>query len=166
MEVLVRLPFPGNVRQLENLCHWMTVMAPSQTVQLEDLPAEIRMPHVSELQHVNGLSPSDSRVSQVLGSDQYRGGEVIASSSAVESPRLTPSWQELLRQEVSKSLAGQMPGPDHGRMNHWSREFESAVLGIALKHTRGRRMEAAQLLGIGRNTMTRKIADLHLEDDR
>ena len=204
MEVLVRLPFPGNVRQLENLCHWMTVMAPSQTVQLEDLPAEIRMPNASELQHVNGLSPSDSRVSQVLGSDPYRGGEVIASSSAVESPRLTPSWQELLRQEVSKSLAGQMPGPDHGRpasrfrllrprlagdqragidvrclhghdqmgladhrrMNHWAREFESAVLGIALKHTRGRRMEAAQLLGIGRNTMTRKIADLHLEDDR
>ena len=148
------------------LCHWMTVMAPSQTVQLEDLPAEIRMPNASELQHVNGLSPSDSRVSQVLGSDPYRGGEVIASSSAVESPRLTPSWQELLRQEVSKSLAGQMPGPDHGRMNHWAREFESAVLGIALKHTRGRRMEAAQLLGIGRNTMTRKIADLHLEDDR
>ncbi|MFZ9409002.1 MAG: nitrogen regulation protein NR(I) [Burkholderiaceae bacterium] len=166
MEVLVRLPFPGNVRQLENLCHWMTVMAPSQTVQLEDLPAEIRMPNASELQHVNGLSPSDSQVSQVLGSDPYRGGEVIASSSAVESPRLTPSWQELLRQEVSKSLAGQMPGPDHGRMNHWAREFESAVLGIALKHTRGRRMEAAQLLGIGRNTMTRKIADLHLEDDR
>jgi two-component system nitrogen regulation response regulator GlnG len=50
-------------------------------------------------------------------------------------------------------------------MNHWAREFESAVLGIALKHTRGRRMEAAQLLGIGRNTMTRKIADLRLEDD-
>jgi two-component system nitrogen regulation response regulator GlnG len=48
-------------------------------------------------------------------------------------------------------------------MHSWAKEFEAAVLGVALKHTRGRRIEAAQLLGIGRNTMTRKIAELNLE---
>ena len=55
--------------------------------------------------------------------------------------------------------------PPEGRMHIWEKAFESAVLGVALKHTRGRRMEAAQLLGIGRNTMTRKIAELNLEGD-
>ena len=50
-------------------------------------------------------------------------------------------------------------------MDQLSRAFESAVIGTALKHTRGRRIDAALRLGIGRNTITRKIQDLHLEDD-
>ena len=150
MDVLVRLPFPGNVRQLENLCHWMTVMAPSQFVQVEDLPAELR---------------SHDHVPHVVV------GESLAETAAsVSKPLITPgpsvSWQELLRQDVARALDAQDPEPPDGRMNQWAREFETAVLSVALKHTRGRRMEAAQLLGIGRNTMTRKIADLHLEDDR
>ena len=92
------------------------------------------------------------------------------SLSTTISPSALPTigltWQESLRQEVTRSLASDPTGPADGRMNQWSREFEAAVLGVALKHTRGRRLEAAQLLGIGRNTMTRKIAELHLEDDR
>ena len=154
MEVLMRLPFPGNVRQLENLCHWMTVMAPSQFVQLEDLPAELRA--------------HDPTPAVVVGESQAQASVGTASHSTAVATHATPSasWQELLRQEVARALGTEEPGPSDGRMNHWSREFETAILSVALKHTRGRRMEAAQLLGIGRNTMTRKIADLHLEDDR
>jgi two-component system nitrogen regulation response regulator GlnG len=50
-------------------------------------------------------------------------------------------------------------------MDRLTREFESAVIRTALRHTRGRRIDAAQRLGIGRNTITRKIQELHLEDD-
>jgi len=39
---LARLPWPGNVRQLENTCRWLTVMAPGQTIRIEDLPPELR----------------------------------------------------------------------------------------------------------------------------
>jgi two-component system nitrogen regulation response regulator GlnG len=156
METLVRLPFPGNVRQLENLCHWMTVMAPSQLVQVEDLPADLRQA---------GL-PSPSVVEESVQPIR-----INAADASLEQDRpLTnggPRWQDLLREEVARSLSvSESADSAEGRMNQWSREFEAAVLGIALKHTRGRRMEAAQLLGIGRNTMTRKIAELRLEDDR
>lgn len=146
MHALVGLAFPGNVRQLENLCHWMTVMAPSQVIQLEDLPTELR--HGAQ---------TDTALSAVPDSAP----SVVAAAVATD----TKSWQELLRDEVAQALSSNSPVPNKGRMDEWSRQFEAAVLGVALKHTRGRRMEAAQLLGIGRNTMTRKIADLHLEGD-
>ncbi|HEX7328155.1 MAG TPA: nitrogen regulation protein NR(I) [Casimicrobiaceae bacterium] len=42
LELLTRFPFPGNVRQLENICHWITVMAPGQRVDVADLPPEVR----------------------------------------------------------------------------------------------------------------------------
>lgn len=156
METLVRLPFPGNVRQLENLCHWMTVMAPSQLVQVEDLPADLRQAGL--------LSPS-------VAEESVQPIRITAADASLEQDRLLtnggPRWQDLLREEVARSLSvSESADSAEGRMNQWSREFEAAVLGIALKHTRGRRMEAAQLLGIGRNTMTRKIAELRLEDDR
>ncbi|MFZ9480475.1 MAG: nitrogen regulation protein NR(I) [Burkholderiaceae bacterium] len=150
MEVLTQLPFPGNVRQLENLCHWMTVMAPSQLVQVEDLPAELRSRDPTEPAGNPGGVPES----------------VLMTMTAPSPAAIGVSWKELLRQEVTRALTNDPAGPADGRMNQWSREFETAVLGVALKHTRGRRMEAAQLLGIGRNTMTRKIAELHLEDDR
>jgi two-component system, NtrC family, nitrogen regulation response regulator GlnG len=146
MQVLTSLPFPGNVRQLENLCHWMTVMAPSQVVQAQDLPSELR-------EH----GPREEVLSV----------QATTSAKSLYSPDAQPhSWQDLLEAEVASALASNSPVPNKGRMDEWSRQFEAAVLGVALKHTRGRRMEAAQLLGIGRNTMTRKIADLHLEGDR
>lgn len=156
METLVRLPFPGNVRQLENLCHWMTVMAPSQVVQVDDLPADLR--------HSDAGSTTDvEEPVQAIKINSIKTGPEQDSSVPAETLR----WQDLLREEVARTLGNaEFVDNPEGRMNQWSREFETAVLGIALKHTRGRRMEAAQLLGIGRNTMTRKIAELRLEDDR
>lgn len=156
MEMLVRLPFPGNVRQLENLCHWMTVMAPSQVVQVNDLPADLRQVEMHGTQQVEeSIQPT-----RINAADASSEQEQLALNGSTR-------WQDLLRQEVARALStAESPDAPEGRMNQWSREFEAAVLGIALKHTRGRRMEAAQLLGIGRNTMTRKIAELRLEDDR
>ncbi|MCC7081208.1 MAG: nitrogen regulation protein NR(I) [Burkholderiales bacterium] len=113
---------PGNVRQLENLCHWLTVMAPGQTVEVSDLPAELR---------------GESRNS----TDQ--------------------SWTALLEREVQSAL-------NRGEsriIDGLSASFERAVIRRALAHTGGRRIEAAQLLGLGRNTLTRKIRELGIDSE-
>jgi two-component system nitrogen regulation response regulator GlnG len=112
--------FPGNVRQLENVCHWLTVMAPAQSVEVADLPPELR-------------------------------GETAKGSDA--------DWISALSREVEKSL---MRGESQ-IMDGLTREFEKILISRALAHTGGRRIEAANLLGIGRNTITRKIAELGIE---
>jgi two-component system nitrogen regulation response regulator GlnG len=50
-EYLTRLPWPGNVRQIENTCRWLTVMAPGQTIRVDDLPPELR---------ADGAEPADA----------------------------------------------------------------------------------------------------------
>ncbi len=115
--------FPGNVRQLENVCHWLTVMAPGQMVDIADLPPEFR--------------------------DQ---GTAAASSD----------WTASLAQDVDRLLAS-APGEVFDRL---SQSFERTLIRQALIATGGRRIEAAQLLGIGRNTITRKIHDLQIESLR
>ena len=151
MSAVSLMALPGNVRQLENLCHWITVMAPSQVVRAEDLPEEVRQ------------SQEGSGDGQTEDAEPALAARVTNTEPAVKGEISVPAWQELLRQEVARVLAANAPAPQDGRMHGWAKEFEAAVLGVALKHTRGRRIEAAQLLGIGRNTMTRKIAELNLE---
>jgi len=121
MNYLVAQDWQGNVRQLENVCHWLTVMAPGQTVDVGDLPPELR-------------------------EDAATGAEA--------------DWTAALQRHVEKSL---MRG-ESNLMEMLSREFEKVLIARALVHTGGRRIEAANLLGIGRNTITRKIAELRLED--
>jgi len=117
---LSRLEFPGNVRQLENLCHWLTVMAPGQVVELGDLPAEFR----------------DSGV----------------SSAATD-------WVAALEQEAERRLTR----GETGILDVLGRQFERTLIAKALARTGGRRIEAANLLGMGRNTITRKIQELGIE---
>jgi two-component system nitrogen regulation response regulator GlnG len=117
------LEFPGNVRQLENLCHWLTVMAPGQTVDIVDLPAELR--------------------------------EQTAGSAS-------GSWLDVLAVEADALIAAK-PGAVFGLLTH---AFEGLLIRRALIATGGRRIEAAQLLGIGRNTITRKIQELGLDESK
>ncbi|MCE1243634.1 nitrogen regulation protein NR(I) [Oryzomicrobium sp.] len=124
---LMGLDFPGNVRQLENLCHWLTVMAPGQTVEVTDLPPEIR-----EAQASNG------------------GGSTYSD------------WETALAAEVDRELT-RHSGEVHDRL---TRIFERILINRALAHTAGRRIEAATALGIGRNTITRKIQELGLDAPR
>ncbi|HYD57415.1 MAG TPA: nitrogen regulation protein NR(I), partial [Burkholderiales bacterium] len=119
LQHLSRLEFPGNVRQLENLCHWLTVMAPGQVIDIADLPAEFR-------------------------------AEATATSA---------DWLGALQQEAERRLArGEV-----GIMDALGRQFERTLISQALRRTAGRRIEAASLLGIGRNTITRKIQELGIE---
>ncbi len=123
LKFLQNLDFPGNVRQLENLCHWLTVMAPGQTIDVADLPPELR-------EHPGAAIPAD--------------------------------WLSGLALEADRLIAVQ-PGQV---FDHLTRAFEGALIRRALAATGGRRIEAAQLLGIGRNTITRKIQELGLEDGK
>jgi len=123
LKYLAGMEFPGNVRQVENLCHWLTVMAPGQTIEVADLPAELREQTLRE-------GPLD--------------------------------WLEGLAAEADRLIA-MAPGEVFERL---SRDFERTLIRRALAATGGRRIESAQLLGIGRNTITRKIQDLGLEDGK
>jgi len=134
MEFLKRFPFPGNVRQLENLCNWLVVMAPSQHIRVTDLPEEVRNGEAEKV---------------------HKNGEVSGSTPA------GGSWEELLKAEVKEMLKSQSPD----LMKQLSDTFESIVIGTALEYTHGRRVDAATRLGIGRNTITRKIAELKLESE-
>ena len=122
-EYLKNLPWPGNVRQLENTCRWITVMASGREVHISDLPPEL-------------LSlPQDS------------------------AP--VTNWEQALRHWADQALArGQSSLLDSAVPT-----FERIMIETALKHTAGRRRDAAVLLGWGRNTLTRKIKELGMKID-
>jgi len=197
VNLLARFGWPGNVRQLENVCHWLNVMAPAQTVDVGDLPPEIRElltddAHGRELvaAQVNGFHEEgiragagigESLVSEIhaeLGNDDrskngVSGHPVLVGSEAgsgTGSGSVTGPgrWGIQLERELDLLLNAQCSEgdpPEHSDlMDRLVREFETTLLTTALRHTRGRRIEAAQRLGIGRNTITRKIKELGIGD--
>ncbi|SIT42784.1 fused DNA-binding response regulator in two-component regulatory system with GlnL: response regulator; sigma54 interaction protein [Paraburkholderia piptadeniae] len=159
---LSSLPFPGNVRQLENLANWLTVMAPAQTIEVKDLPPDLVSTQQAgaELMSPGGVVPIDA----VAGTGLANGtAPPLPSTPAVQGGAATPSpvaaWESGLRTEVAKLLRENASDV----MDELSRRFEAAVIREALDFTRGRKVEAAERLGIGRNTITRKIQELNLE---
>jgi two-component system nitrogen regulation response regulator GlnG len=119
LRYLAGLEFSGNVRQLENICHWITVMAPGQQVEIADLPPDLK----------DGPAQSQSL-----------------------------RWERVLAREVDQMLAASTPNV-HATL---VQTLERVLITRALAHTGGRRIEAAQALAIGRNTITRKIQELGL----
>ncbi|KAF1039749.1 MAG: DNA-binding transcriptional regulator NtrC [Herbaspirillum frisingense] len=156
MQFLSQLEFPGNVRQLENLCNWITVMAPGQTVEIKDLPQDLVEERVHAPQPAQTLSAPASAVMTLPAGDTAHGAAPVDGGSA--------SWISLLETEAAQMLAQEQPEV----MDILGRQFEAALIKIALKHTHGRKNDAAVRLGIGRNTITRKIQELGIggaEDD-
>ncbi|WP_017522501.1 nitrogen regulation protein NR(I) [Pusillimonas noertemannii] len=137
---LVEFDYPGNIRQLENFCHWLTVMASGQWVDVEDLPPEVQ---------AGGDQASPQSSVAVTG---------LVEHAAREEDLGTPVWSQLLSQDVARRLERNEPAI----MATLMREFEATLIRTALKHSRDRRAEAAQRLGIGRNTLTRKCQELKL----
>ncbi|UCC15575.1 MAG: sigma 54-interacting transcriptional regulator, partial [Gammaproteobacteria bacterium] len=121
-QALKEFDWPGNVRQLVNICRRLTVTAPGKEIQLEDLPEEVG----------GSSSPPDS-----------------------------DEWSRSLRAWASRQLQS-------GRKDLISDaqpEFERVLIQVALARSKGHRQKAAAMLGWGRNTLTRKIRDLGLDDD-
>ena len=118
-EYFMTLSWPGNVRQLENTCRWLTVMSPTREVKLEDLPDDLKVENVENLN---------------------------------DWTKVLQSWSEnYLSKGKNNLLEEAIP------------EFERTIIKVALNKTMGRKKEAAELLGWGRNTLTRKIKELGLE---
>lgn len=134
-QALMAFDYPGNIRQLENFCQWLTVMSSSRKVEVKDLPPEIL-------------------------SNSHAGQDAAHESQAaiVQPPgeTLPQAWDELLTQDVLQRLQRNEPAI----MATLTRRFEQVLIRAALTHSRGRRMEAAQRLGMGRNTLSRKCAEL------
>ena len=235
---LTGFDFPGNVRQLENICHWLTVMAPAQVIDVKDLPPELldaragggmsvpsiesvgALPAAAPAVHEEFRHEAERRAEPVAARagamDGWGGGMGVASTeplvaaggalsghgaayapSAQPSPAYAPltasppatasspfsssmppaavaspveaapvqaaaaaSWLKDLEREARVRL-------EAGQPDVWdvlTRQFEASLIHTALDLTRGRRIEAAQKLGIGRNTITRKIQELGIDD--
>lgn len=147
--------FPGNVRQLENICHWLTVMAPAQLIEPKDLPPEVTLALADEPAQAPPVAAAPASLQPLAPASTVVPGP--ASMGLAGAPGT--EWESALQAEVLALLAS-------GRNDVWeemSRRFESRLILSALSNTRGRRIEAAQKLGIGRNTITRKIQELGLE---
>lgn len=121
-EFLCQLRWPGNVRQLENTCRWITVMASGREVHIDDLPPELL-------------------------------------EQKPEAAGINAEWDKALRYWADQALAD-------GKvdiLNEAVPTFERALIETALKHTAGRKRDAANLLGWGRNTLTRKLKELSMD---
>ena len=127
LEVLNEYDWPGNIRQLENTCRYVTVMAPSMSITLDDIPNEVKNidMNLKDSDHFNGL---DSKI----------------------------DWEESLSSHIRSVLEAK------NDLTNLSRDLEKILLQEALKASKGRRIDAAKILGLGRNTITRKIKDLGL----
>ena len=165
VERLMAFDFPGNVRQLENICHWLTVMAPAQVIEPKDLPPELMAVDVARQPHnlplaAGGDSPAYAPAAAVSAGPSPSG---LPAAPAAEQPVMagaTSGWLLDLQREARRLL-------ESGDPEVWdtlTRQFEGQLIHTALEDTRGRRIEAAHKLGIGRNTITRKIQELGLED--
>ena len=193
LQHLLRFGFPGNVRQLENICHWLTVMAPMQQIDVKDLPPEVLQPSpaAQDVASLNASSPvlavpaaavapalqagvvldglhgggEGIHTAPMAGSTPWPGGAEIAAgtpaSTLSDGSELSDdaAWQTDLRTHALALLRT-------GRTDVWdtlTQRFERTLIEAALSTTRGRRIEASLKLGIGRNTLTRKIQELGMD---
>jgi two-component system nitrogen regulation response regulator GlnG len=124
MDYMSALSWPGNVRQLENTCRWLTVMASGREIHPGDLPPELRTEVAPET--ANGVR-----------------------------------WEKALEHWAEQAAGEQMEKP---LLDITTPKYEEVMIRVALRQTGGRRQDAAKLLGWGRNTLTRKISELHLND--
>jgi two-component system nitrogen regulation response regulator GlnG len=162
---VMQFDFPGNVRQLENICHWLTVMAPAQVIEAKDLPPELLSSGTSSAPAA--AAPVDAAAHVALASAPltaapapYAGsGTPVVADPPTVSPGGSP-WLGGLESEARRLLQSGSPQV----WDELTRKFEAQLIHTALEITRGRRIEAAQKLGIGRNTITRKIQELGLDD--
>lgn len=165
---LMQFDFPGNVRQLENICHWLTVMAPAQVIEPKDLPPELLGGDPMMAARPMNVSLAPAVVAE--GADLAGAMPVAAapawttpvpmSAPVVEAPVAHANWLSDLERESRTMLQAGVPEV----WDTLTRKFEAQLIHTALEITRGRRIEAAQKLGIGRNTITRKIQELGLDD--
>ena len=120
LDALNKYNWPGNVRQLENICYWLTLMSPTQNVKVQDLPSEIK---------------------------EY---EILEPSST------SSSWEESFTSWIKNAAVN----VDKGLLDIANSKLEKIIIKTALDQSNGKKNEAAVLLGLGRNTLAKKIKEL------
>ena len=197
MHIVQNFGFPGNVRQLENICHWITVMAPGNTVDIADLPPEIRVlsgaaeapAHVAPIAPIAPIAPvADHSPAPSLFAPRAHAHPTASAPAqphryTAAQPALSPTiatantsnasnatnhtssngadWQHAL----AATLASAIQQGERAPGERLTREFEATLIRSALTQTKGRRIEASEWLGWGRNTLTRKIHELGLDGE-
>ena len=200
MAVMQAFDWSGNVRQLENACRWITVMATGDVVLVEDLPPELtefarRLTHDSSsvASTASGAMPSANDVEQVFETQPYNDqGFANTRSNTANNSSITNAGRSFDSTDLASSM---QPNPSSSpspftlstatptpvatwqqKLQLWANqalnegntdilqmatpEFERVLIEVALEHTRGRKGEAAELLGWGRNTLTRKLKQI------
>ncbi len=186
MHIVQNFAFPGNVRQLENVCHWITVMAPGNTVDVTDLPPEIRVlsaaneapaqatPVADHAPAPSSFAPpvyAPAAVPAAAPAQAHRNSTaepalspISATTSAVGASHASSNggdWQHAL----AATLASAIQQGERAPGERLTREFEATLIRSALAQTKGRRIEASVWLGWGRNTLTRKIHELGMDGE-
>ena len=185
--------FPGNVRQLENICHWVTVMAPAQMIEPKDLPPEViaartqgeleiaslikaplapipvqlHAPAPALMPDAFALKEPVFNKTDILEMLSQRDAQQAKASEVSNTPSLhTPTAEEVTGKDWEDNLEAEalalLNADCKDVWDTLTRRFESRMIKAALNHTQGRRIEAAIKLGIGRNTVSRKIQELGL----
>ena len=116
-DIMNKYDWPGNVRQLENVCYWLTLMSPSQNVKVKDLPNEVKELEIADM-------PS-------------------------------ASWEDGLQnwlKNVSMNI-------DSGLSEIAITKIEKMLIKTALERSNGKKNDAAQILGWGRNTLSKKMKE-------
>ena len=175
-ELLAGLPWPGNVRQLENTCRYLTVMASGNDILPNDLPSELQALQTDQDQDQDQPSANPASVSGTIpvmlsAPDPANPADITGSASPATQPvHAVPvpaqgvaatDWQTPLRNWAAQQLATGA----RGLLDEAMPAFERILLDATLTHCRGRKGLAAERLGWGRNTLTRKLRELDMADD-
>ena len=160
LERMQRFNYPGNVRQLENICHWLTVMAPAQVIDIKDLPPEFTASSAAVADRPGTNADADPVGSAATGA----ASPVSPASSLGHEGGQVHTYDDEWAWKAQQDAVSRLQRGEPNVWAHMTQALEAQLITAALAATGGRRVEAAQKLGIGRNTITRKIQELGLDD--
>ena len=156
LQVMQSFEWRGNVRQLENVCLWLTVMATGDTVMVEDLPPELLETITSPLHHNPSVIEATQNQQHNDGVYSPNQNKQNVQNNQVSQNNHNQSWQQALATWAEQSLQT----GETDILQTATPEFERVLLKAALNHSGGKKIAAANLLGWGRNTLTRKLQQL------
>jgi len=124
LNYLITLNWSGNVLQLENVCHWLTLMTSGATITIDDLPLDLKDPSNNVVPHAN---------------------------------------QEDWSIGLHRNIVLEIKNGNHQVYDTIIQDVEKTLISSALSYSKNRKVDAAKILGIGRNTITRKIKELGIK---
>lgn len=155
LELMQEFEWPGNVRQLENICRWLTVMASSSDILVADLPTEIR--NVNHQAQINAFTQSKAN-NNTINSQSHLNISTQDFNDNIHNLEEAPqTWKNEFKRWAKQALNNNQDTA----LQDVQLEFEQLLIELTLEHTHGHKQDAAKILGWGRNTITRKLKSIH-----